>query len=69
MAALLDVDKQYIENWLETAKKTVKESLYRHRNNTIKKIKTMFQGKVVASIDFNYAILNSYTPVWLLSSS
>ena len=28
-----------IEKWWETAKKTVMESIYRHRNNTIKKIK------------------------------
>ena len=50
-AVLLDVDKQDIENWWEITQKTVKESLYRHTNNIIrKKIKTMFQGKIVASI-------------------
>jgi len=47
-----------IENWWETARKTVKESIYRHRNNTIKKIKTVFQGKMVASVHFNHSILN-----------
>jgi len=58
MAAVLDVDNRNIENWWETARKTVKESIYRHRNNTIKKIKTVFQGKMVASIHFNHLILN-----------
>lgn len=58
MAAELDVDEQNIENWWETARKTVKESMYRHRNNTIKKIKTMFQGKVIAGFRFCNAILN-----------
>jgi len=51
MAAVLDVDNQNIENWWETARKTVKESIYRHRNNTIKKIQTLFQGNVmIASV-------------------
>ena len=58
MAAALDVDNRNIENWWETARKTVKESIYRHRNNTIKKIKTVFQGKMVASVNFNHLILN-----------
>jgi len=58
MAAVLDVDNTNIENWWETARKTVKESIYRHRNNTIKKIKTVFQGNVSASVHFNEAILN-----------
>ena len=58
MAAALDVDNRNIENWWETARKTVKESIYRHRNNTIKKIKTVFQGKMVASVHFNHLILN-----------
>ena len=58
MAAVLDVDNRNIENWWETARKTVKESIYRHRNNTIKKIKTVFQGKMVASVHFNHLILN-----------
>ena len=58
MAAALDVDNCNIVNWWETARKTVKESIYRHRNNTIKKIKTVFQGKMVASVHFNHSILN-----------
>jgi hypothetical protein len=58
MAAALDVDNRNIENWWETARKTVKESIYRHRNNTIKKIKTVFQGKMVASVHFSHSILN-----------
>jgi hypothetical protein len=58
MVAMLDVDNQNIENWWETARKTVKQSIYRHRNNTIKKIKTVFQGNVIASVHFNNGILN-----------
>jgi hypothetical protein len=59
MAAVLDVaDNQNIENWWETARKTVKQSIYRHRNNTIKMIKTVFQGNVIASVHFNNGILN-----------
>jgi hypothetical protein len=51
MAAVLNVDNQNIENWWETARKTVKESIYRHRNNTIKKIKQYSKGmSVQASI-------------------
>ena len=45
---LKNVDNQNIENWWETAKKTVKESINKHRNNTLKKLKTVFQGKDIA---------------------
>jgi hypothetical protein len=58
MAAALSVHNQNIENWWETAKKTVKESICRHRNNMIKKIKIVFQGEDIASFHFNNAIQN-----------
>ena len=58
MVNVLNVPDQHIENWWETSKKTVRESLYCHRNNTIKKIKDKFQGNVDAKSCFENVFVN-----------
>ena len=52
MATRLKIADNDVEDWWESKRKHVHEQLKKHRNNTIKGIKKLFQGKMVWMTEF-----------------